>query len=128
MTSSAFGTDQHRTRIALTFLIIGLLFVLFAWANWIYRTSTAHEESAAVRVEAGERLPPSTKVVRSLPLFLLVGLLLVLVFLVGSYVIVRSGRRYRAMMGRQRAAPSSMEDVWAMHQAPQDSEDDADES
>lgn len=56
----------------------------------------------------------------ALALVLLVVFVLVLVFLIGGWVIVRSARRRQAFTTRKRAAPTSSEDVWAMHKLPAD--------
>ncbi|MGB2987914.1 MAG: hypothetical protein WBE26_18755 [Phycisphaerae bacterium] len=118
MTARMPGSEHNRTRNAVICLAIGFLLVLWAWGSWSYRTSVAHRESVAVRVEPSEHAPDRAKIVRALPLFLLVALLLVLVFLLGSYVLVRATRRYRQSVNRRRAAPSPIEDVWAMHKLP----------
>ena len=57
---------------------------------------------------------------RGLSLLLMVGFVLALVVLLGSYVLVRTMRRYRALTQRKPGVPTPNEDVWAMHQAPTD--------
>lgn len=53
-------------------------------------------------------------------LVVLVGLILVLLFFLGSFVLARSARRYRQFCERRRAVPTSSEDVWSMHKLPDD--------
>lgn len=52
-------------------------------------------------------------------LLLLVGFLLLLVFLVATYLLVRVGRRIRDNAGRKRPPPTDATDVWSMHKAPE---------
>ncbi len=61
----------------------------------------------------------------ALSLFLLVGVVLGLVFLLGSIVLVRNAGRQRAASKQQRSPPTSADDVWAMHKPPE--EDDREE-
>ncbi len=61
----------------------------------------------------------------ALSLFLLVGVVLGLVFLLGSIVLVRNASRQRAASKQQRSPPTSAGDVWAMHKPPE--EDDREE-
>ena len=64
--------------------------------------------------------PDQTKVAKTLPIFLMFGFILVIIFLVFSYLIVRTTRRYRAGIFRKRAPPTDTKDVWSMHQLPKD--------
>ncbi len=76
----------------------------------------------------GVLLPPmmtdpfaeSSRFVAAWSLFLLVGLILVLVVLLGSFILVRSGRRWRAALDHKPAPPTASEDVWAMHKLSDD--------
>lgn len=128
--SGRFSAGQHkRTRTGVSCFVAGVLLLLWAWGSWIYRTSVTGSELAAAQAEPLDRTPEATEVVRALPLFLLVGLLLVLAFLAGSYVLVRSSRRYRKhrwQSGRltqhSGSATSQMDDVWAMHKLPDDTD------
>ncbi len=63
------------------------------------------------------------KLASALSVFLLTGLLLALVFLLASYVLVRALRRIRRSIDWRRAAPTAVEDVWAMHKLPEDMSD-----
>jgi hypothetical protein len=66
--------------------------------------------------------PPAepTRFVAAWSLFLLVGLILVLVVLLGSFILVRAGRRRRAALDHKPAPPTASEDVWAMHRLDDD--------
>ena len=57
-------------------------------------------------------------------------LILIVVFLFGSYAILRASRRFRASLTTRRPRPTDASDVWAMHKQPDSSrlEDDLLES
>ena len=65
-----------------------------------------------------------TKVAPALALVLLIGFVLALLFLLSTYVLVRSMRRYRAAASRRRRAPTPTDDVWAMGKLPDDADTD----
>jgi len=60
--------------------------------------------------------PPgeAARYAQALGLALVTALVLVLVFLVGSFIIVRSSRRYRASLERRRARPTQSDDAWSL--------------
>lgn len=60
------------------------------------------------------------KVAPALALVLLIGFVLAILFLLSTYVLVRSMRRHRAAASRRRRAPTPMDDVWAMGKLPDD--------
>jgi len=111
------GHEEHRVRVGLIFLVVGLLLVLFAWGNWTFRASIP-PDSAGVVAEAPEDTTNRARFVRLMPLVLLVATLLFLVFLAGSYVIMRAGRRKRELIYRRGRKPTASEDVWVMHKPP----------
>ena len=41
MTPSAPKTDHKRIRLALVFLLLGLLLLVWAWGSWAYRMSVS---------------------------------------------------------------------------------------
>ncbi len=115
MTSGAPGSEPNRTRMGLVFLVVGIVLVMWAWGSWIYRASVPAETAGALseRVTAGN--PDVVRAARLSPLVLLVGLLLVLVVLFGSYTLVRAMRRHRALADRKRPPPTAADDAWAMN-------------
>ena len=118
--------EQNRTRLGLLCLLVGILLLLWAWGSWMYRASVPGETASTLRQDADTAAPDPAKAVRIAPVVLWVGLLLVLLFFFGSYVLIRASRRYRASAARQRATPSPSEDVWAMHKLkdrPEDGDD-----
>lgn len=129
------STEHHRTRVGFLFLAAGLLLVIWAWGSWLYRAKIPLHRQA-VADSNGEKMasaPPSSrdsadarKVAETMPLFVLAGLILVLVFVFGSYAFLRFSRRYRQTLEHERAPPSDARDVWQMHRIP-DYEDDEDE-
>jgi hypothetical protein len=46
--------------------------------------------------------------------------LLLIVFLFGSFAVVVGTRRWRALAEHKRAPPTANADVWAMHKLPED--------
>ena len=48
-------------------------------------------------------------------------LILIVVFLFGSYAILRASRRFRASLTTRRPHPTDASDVWAMHKQPDSS-------
>lgn len=69
-----------------------------------------------------------TKVAAAIAIAVLAGALVLLVFLVASYALIRSARRFRQAAGRDRPSPTLSDDVWAQHKLPEDwdTEDDDD--
>ncbi len=74
--------------------------------------------------------PPQAEV-QALAHLLYYLLILVVVFLFGSYAVLRASRRFRDSLSTRDRSPSDSSDVWAMHKAPDDfeleQEDDAPE-
>ena len=115
MTFGLHGSDQHRKRLGLPLLVIGITLLLWAWGNWIYRTSKSVEREGMIAQEVTAPSPETIRAVRLSPFVLLVGLLLVLLVLFGSYAIIRAARHYRAFADRKRPPPTPADDVWAMN-------------
>ena len=139
MTVGSPGSEHHRGRFALLFLVIGLLLVLFAWLSWIGRVS-APDDGPPVSVRSAMRVGDRADLaLDGLPFAdqdrrreaavriggptLMVGLLLTLLFLGGSLVIVRATRRYQAATSRRRGPPTANDDVWSMHKLPNESDE-----
>ncbi len=147
MILGAPGSEQFRNRTGWLILACGVALVIWAWGNWLYRASTPDEAAMIGREIDAERRPSGTTdgvrdgledeaaggktnreaVVRAMPLWLVVTLLLVLAFLFGSSAIFRASRRYHQTLDRRRAPPTASDDVWSMHKLPDES-DDTDES
>jgi len=115
MTLGLRGSDQHRKRLGLPFLVIGIVLILWAWGSWIYRASKSVEREGTVAQNVISPSPDTIRAVRLSPLVLMVGLFLVLLVLFGSYALIRVARRYRALADRKRPPPTPADDVWAMN-------------
>jgi hypothetical protein len=115
MTLGMRGSDQHRTRLGLLFLVIGIILVLWAWGSWVYRASVPVETEGAIARNVSSPSPDTVRAVRLSPVILLVGLFLVLLFFFGSYALVRAARRYRELADRKRPPPTPADDVWTMN-------------
>jgi len=122
MTFVGNESPQNRIRIGLAFLVTGTLFLVWALASWAYRNTLNPEPVTSVAQEDVDRAspaPPSTeKIVRTLPMFLIIGGSLILVFLFGSYFLLRWARAYReaGIRSKRKASPSAS--VWDMHTVP----------
>jgi len=115
MVSGNSDMEQRRSRLGLLFLVAGVLLVLWAWGSWIYRTST-RAASGIVAVDVADDAPvDAAKVIRAAPMVLLGVALVVLAFLVASYVFVRASRRYRQSLERRPNPPTDSTDLWSMH-------------
>ena len=102
--------------LGLLFSALGVVLLLWAWGNWIYRSSTMIDNPASIPDHASAaKAARTTQAVQASPFVLMVGLLLILLFLVGSVVIVRSARRFRESVLHKKPPPTEADDVWAMH-------------
>ena len=131
MILGARDTEQHRVRVGFLFLAIGLLLLLWAWGNWVFRESVPTKAQTVTYARDTESVPPSTddpaaariEAVRTLPLILAFSLVVILLVLLGGYAMLRTARRHRAAIDRPRAAPTDARDVWSMHKLPTSAED-----
>jgi len=114
------------------FLILGLLFVFWAWGSWIYRSSVPAQAQAIVGAQTvgaedalgtPGTLAKRTEVARAMWLYLLVVGGLVLLVLFGTYAVVRALRRYRTVLESGGPEHTENGDVWSMHRLPPDDED-----
>jgi hypothetical protein len=115
-------SQSRRNRMGFALLFTGLVMLLWAWGSYVYRASVSGGVDAAPS-EGPTTVPDQTAVLRSLPLTLMVGLLLVLVFLFGSYALIRLARRLREAAERRPIIPTPSNDVWAKHRPPKGDED-----
>jgi len=130
MTLGGLSDEHHQGKIGLGFLVAGLLLLGWAWGSWLYRTSKvgqaiqisdsprpaahADEEKAAA-----EKARDRQTVIRSMPLVLWTVFVLVIVFLGGSLILVRTLRRQQESASRRRDPPTAAEDVWRMRKDPE---------
>lgn len=113
------ASSVNRLKLGLVSLALGVALLLWAWGNWIYRSSNGlNEGSVAAEHPAGARSPAALQALQASPFVLMVGLFLVIVFLVGSYAIVRGSRRLREAILYEKPKPTASDDVWAMHKTP----------
>ena len=77
-------------------LLAGAVLLLWVCGNFIYRTTRPSRESVAAHVDASEQAAEPATLLGVIPLFLMASLLLMLLYLVGSHVLVRASRRHRA--------------------------------
>lgn len=118
MTIDAMHSELHRNKIGAAFLLVGVVLILWAWGSWTYRTWSAAPAAAVAPAE--ERPPDASRgaMVRTLPSFLIVVVVLVLIVLVGSFLLARWGRRLRDSRLQRATVSTPSEDVWHMHRLP----------
>jgi len=137
---SAGEEDRKRNRRALIVFLIGLVFVIWAWMNMVVRvmygasnvpidlvSPVDGDPVEAPTMSDTQRREKGRLLAKSATPLLLVGLLLVLVFLAGTYVLVRSSRRFLDRTRRERAAPTPVPDIWSTHKVPEFPEEEEDE-
>lgn len=113
------ASSANRLKLGLVFLALGVVLLLWAWGNWIYRSSNGLNEGSVVAEHpGGGRSPAAMQAIQASPFVLMVGFFLVIVFLVGSYAIVRGSRRLREAILYEKPKPTASDDVWSMHKTP----------
>ena len=126
------NSEQYRTRVGFSILAVGFLLLFWAWGSWFYRNwvpvhaqaeALAHRDALAVAETDQETGVRSAKAARTLPLYLMTAVVMVLVFLFGGYLLLRVTRRYRAAIDRKRPPPSDTRDLWTMHKLPAELDD-----
>ncbi|MBI1824834.1 MAG: hypothetical protein HY287_17225 [Planctomycetes bacterium] len=117
------GSEQYRTRLGLLMLVVGILLLTWASGSWLYRTNVPSAIDGASMERSLDRATTHMMAVRSSPFFLMVALLLLTAFLVGSIIIVRTIRSYRDSVLRKPSEPTTHQDVWSMHRPPRDADD-----
>jgi len=135
MSSQMGENSQGRNRTALLVFLVGVILLLWAVGNLAYRSSVGTSEPRGESRDSsrstsaddkdgsvGKASPDRREVAWAAGTFLLVGAGLVFLFLLGSYILIRGSRRYRARLARRQKPPSPVEDVWAMHKLPEDDE------
>jgi len=75
-------SESSRVRLALGFLVFGIMLLLWAWGSWMYRTSAS--ATAEIVVERGARDSSSVGSATSSHPLLTVGVAVVVVFVVGA--------------------------------------------
>lgn len=119
MTFGSPGTDHNRTTVALVFLVVGILLLVWAWGSWMYRTSVSVPPPVAAEAAGSQERPAPVGEDAMFRPWLIVGAVLVLVVLFGGYVLIRSTRRSSEAGGRRKTPPSSGMDVSAGQRLPE---------
>lgn len=117
------GSEQYRTRLGLFMLVVGIILLLWTWSSWVYRAGVPAKVEGHATELATESASQRIQMLRSSPLFLMVFFVLILAFLVGSFVVVRTIRRYKEALARQQSAPTASDDVWSMPRPLRDAEE-----
>lgn len=112
MTVGLLRSDQSRSRVALVFLVVGVMLLLWSWGSWVYRTSASAGRAAVAM--APDDLEASVPVGSGTAFrqWLVAGAVLMAAMAVGGYVLIRSGRRSSGAAVRDGTAVPSTEDAW----------------
>lgn len=116
MNDGSTSQEIRRLRAALILLLIGTVFIIWAWTSWMYRSANLVATRSIVRSEAVDPASERVLVAKNLTMFLLVGLVLVLAVLFGGYALVRAGRRHRDRLLRPPPTQSDFKDIWSQHE------------
>ncbi len=107
--------DARRFRVALLLLVIGTSLILGSLGLILYVSDQLHDQQAGQ--DAGPLLSPRARLLYT---WLLVSVVLLLVFIVGTVLMGRWSRHYREQIARRRPSPTATEDVWRMYRLPDD--------
>lgn len=140
-TNQPNGDQVRRTRIALALMLLGLLFILAAWIVW-YSRATAEKNrlrdrpveqanSGALNIDEkpataglfddGASVSRTADQRARVALWILMwGSILLIVYVGGSIIIIRTGRNVVNCLTRKKAEPTTAPDIWAMHRLPSD--------
>jgi len=132
MSLGTSGSEPRRVTAAASFLVLGVLLMLWAWGSWVYRANVKRQEAAAARVATAPDVATTPvasdpdenreRAIRTIPFALMIVILVLLVVLIGFVLISRGARRYFATLNRKRPSPTATQDVWSQHQLPDDTE------
>lgn len=117
---SLLGADSESTRMrfGLFSLVAGVMLIVWAGGNWMYRTTvSARPVSAAEQLDSSTVIDPGTPVA-GLARLLLVGGGVLTVVLIGSFVLSRAARRYFRRQRQQRLRPTDAADAWSLGDRP----------
>lgn len=122
----ARGTLRRPVRTKRAGWFGGALWVVCVSGGWV-DPPPADSRVAAASQQDSQESPDRVKAIRALPLFLMVSGILVLVVLVGGYAFSRAFRRHVTLTRYQPAPPTPTDDVWAMHEVPEEEPTSAEE-
>ncbi len=110
---------QPRSTVALALLVVAAGLVLsgayFIFDRPVAPTLVGSESGSTA--EFGALAGPRLKLLIA---WLLVALSLALIYLIGVWLMLRWGFRFRVTMAHRRREPTSVPDIWRMHRLPDD--------
>ncbi len=115
----------RRTRGGLIALMIGLLLWLWVWL--VVMLSLPKEPKSRISHDLAPEMAdmvlvtddsPRAQDIRTAPLMLLFGLVLIILFVLSSYILIRGSRRFAAGLEDKPAKPTQVTDIWSMHVVP----------
>lgn len=121
---SSYESDFQRVRAGLIVLLVGIVILLGALGMAVIRGPQSGADQVALdsSVEPPQRDAGDAQRVGAAAIIL--GGVLVVVLLVAGYALLRITRQYATASLGKKAEPTPTDDVWAMHQLPEESVDD----
>jgi len=144
MTAPPAQEGRLRSRAGTAILLIGIVLVLWAWGNWVYRltprggaprpalaptvggtppTATPSAASSASGAESpsapDSSTPDQKRTAARMALVVIIGGVVIMTVFVGAIALARAARRWRATTSRRQLPPSTAGDVWALHKTPE---------
>jgi hypothetical protein len=112
MTVGSPRSDQSRSRVALVFLVAGVMLLLWSWGSWVYRTSaSARRDAVAIAPDDLEASVP-VGAGTAFRQWLAAGAVLAAAMAAGGYVLTRSGGRSSGAAVRDGTVVPSTDDAW----------------
>jgi len=105
--------------VGIVLLLAGVLLILWAWGNWVFRASRPESTSRFFDSHAADLKVQSATAVAVLPQILMYAMAIVLVVLFGSYALVRAFRNYREPFSSSRPPSTPVQNIWRMHKVPE---------
>lgn len=110
--------ERRRFRVGILVLSLGIILMLWAWGNWMYRATMVAESLPAAQ-PASTNGASTSNAATALARLLIYGFILVIAILLGSFVVIRAMRRNMAAATRRPAEPTPAPEIWGASQANQ---------
>ncbi len=110
---------QPRSTVALALLIVGMGLVVGGAYFILFDRPAAPPVGAGsgITAEPGGLVGPRLTLLMA---WFMVALSLALIYLIGVWLMLRWGLRFRVAMAHRRREPTSVPDIWRMHRLPDD--------
>lgn len=113
-----YRSDGKSRRVGLILLVTGLVLLAISVVIVLDRSGQSPESAPLAVRESAPGIARASWLTQAVLLISLV----FLIFVVGTFAMVRFSRRFRAALLGRRATPTPSEDVWQMHRLPENHE------